>query len=262
MQSLFEIARGFAGSLRVLSALYIGLLAGFALISVALASTGQWNWLELQVPGWGLGIAPGALVQICAAGLAVALLFYLPAALKIMQLDHAHRRFQLTMEDVSKAYHISHSADRAGAFSLSSEFDAVRERMMYLRDHPDLAGLEPDVIDVAAQMSVVSRDLAETYSDERVERARAVLRQRQNEILDLQERIAQARKITDDLKRWTNQVEVERAVAEQQITQLTADLEDILPEIENAVQKRPRRKAATVTSIIKPGSASLQKAAE
>ncbi|MEM8591611.1 MAG: DNA repair protein, partial [Pseudomonadota bacterium] len=181
------------------------------------------------------------------------LLFYLPGALKIMQLDHAHRRFALTMEDVARAYHVSHTADREGAFTMSSEFDAVRERMLFLKDHPDLAGLEPDIIDVASQMSVVSHDLAAIYSDEKVDRARSVLRQRQNEIMDLQDRITRARQITDELTRWTNQVEVERAVADTQIAQLAADLEDILPELEAAVTPQkalaPPRKVASVTPI-------------
>lgn len=262
VNSIFDVGRGFAGSFRVVAALYIGLLAGFALLSVAMAIVGPWGWLNLQVAGWNLGIPPGTLVQLSAAGLAFALLFYLPSAVKVMQLDHAHRRFQLTMEDVAKAYHISHSADRAETFTLSSEFDAVKERMLFLRDHPDLAKLEPDVIDVAAQMSVVSHELAEIYSEEKVDRARSVLRQRQNEIMDLQNRIAQARKVTDELQRWTNQVEVERAVAEQQINQLSADLEDILPELEVTEGQTRRKKSATVTSIKKPASASLKKAAE
>ncbi|MEM9437309.1 MAG: DNA repair protein [Pseudomonadota bacterium] len=246
----------------MLATLYLGVLACISIFSVAMALGGWWGWLALDVPGWTLAVPPGMLAQVLAAGICVALLFYLPAALKVMQLDHAHRRFQLTMEDVAKAYDLCHSADRSGTFSLSSEFDAVRERMMFLKDHPDLASLEPDVIDVAAQMSVVSRDLAESYSDAKVDRARSVLRQRQNEIMDLQDRIARARKITDELQRWTNQVEVERAVAEQQIAQLTADLEDILPELESAVNHAPQRTGATVTSLKKPARVALQKAAE
>ena len=42
------------------------------------------------------------------------------------------------MEDIARAYHLCHTADRAGVFTLSSEFDSVRERLAYQRDHPDL----------------------------------------------------------------------------------------------------------------------------
>jgi len=37
------------------------------------------------------------------------------------------------------------------------EFDAVRERLAYLRDHPDLSRLEPEVLEVAAHGYSLSR---------------------------------------------------------------------------------------------------------
>ena len=48
--------------------------------------------------------------------------------------------------------------------------------------HPDLGALEPEILELAAQMSRISQDLAETYSDEKVDRARTFLQQRQQEI--------------------------------------------------------------------------------
>jgi hypothetical protein len=68
-----------------------------------------------------------------------------------------------------------------GAFTLSSEFDQVRERIDYLREHPDLRLLEADILTLAAQMSQQSHRLAEIYADERVARAKDFLAQRQQE---------------------------------------------------------------------------------
>ena len=249
-----EFRRGATTSLQVFGTIYLVALAGFAVFGIAMAAIGAWPWLSVTIPGWQYETAPGVILHIVLAGAAVALLFYLPAARKVMALDHAHRRFQVTMEDVTKAYYIAHSEDRSGIFTMSSEFDAVRERMMYLKDHPSLATLEPDIIDVAAQMSTVSRDLAEVYSDAKVTRARTVLRQRQNEIMDLQDRIVQARKITDELKRWNSQVSVEESIADAQLSQLCEDLEEILPELlESRTAPKPMRakpkKLATVTPL-------------
>jgi len=260
-----ELSHGFVGSLRVLAALYLTALALFAVGSIVMATIGVWPWISITVPGWALPVPAGVLLHLCAGGLALSLLFYLPSALKVMQLDHAHRRFEISMEDVAKAYSISHAADRAGAFTMSSEFDAVRERMLFLKEHPDLGSLEPGIIDVAAQMSVVSHERADVYSEEKVARVRTVLRQRQNEIMELQDRLARARKITDELKRWMGQVDVERAIAETQIAQLTADLEDILPELEDAVRAEalpaPQPQLATVTPM-KRDQGPAQKVAE
>jgi len=64
---------------------------------------------------------------------------------------------------------------------MSSEFDAVRERLAYLRDHPDLDSLEPQVLELAAQMSHQSRELSDIYNDEKVTRAKTFLKQRQEE---------------------------------------------------------------------------------
>lgn len=223
-----------ARMMRVLAIAYVALLAAIAVVSLALSATGVWPWLQLNVQGWAYGFPAGHAVQIVGAGLGLALLLYLPSALKVAQLDHAHRKFTLRMEDIAKAYQISHQADREGVFTLSSEFDAVRERMAYLRQHPDLARLEPDLLEAAAQMSQVSRDLAETYSDTKVERARAVLRQRQTEVSELQERIDTATAMTEELRRWSTQVAVEESVADQQIEQLCKDLAELLPELNDA----------------------------
>jgi len=54
----------------------------------------------------------------------------------------------------------------------------VKERTAFLRSHLELNHLEPEDLELAAQMSRVSHDLAETYSDDRGDRAQAFLAQR------------------------------------------------------------------------------------
>ena len=60
----------------------------------------------------------------------------------------------------------------------------ARERIDYLRQHPDLKLLEADILTLAAQMSQQSHRLAEIYNDERVTRAKDFLQQRQREAED------------------------------------------------------------------------------
>ncbi|MEP2784269.1 MAG: hypothetical protein ABJO67_19550 [Pseudoruegeria sp.] len=137
----------------------------------------------------------------------------------------------MTMDDVARAYAISHDADRRGAFMLRSEFDAVRERIVYLRQHPDLDVLEPEILQVAAQMSQESRDIAEVYADEKVERAKLFLRQRQQEVERFQEQIDIATRSVKELKRWLHEVELDEHVIQTQLERLHKDLQDVLPEI-------------------------------
>lgn len=113
----------------------------------------------------------GRVAQVGPTALALLLCVCLPANARIMALETSHRRFNMGMQDVARAYALAHGADRAGLFRLSSEFDAVRERLIYRRDHPDLGSLEPDLLEVAAQMPHVSQELAEICSDEKVARA-------------------------------------------------------------------------------------------
>jgi hypothetical protein len=174
------------------------LLAALALSAASIgAAIGLLPWLEFEA-GFG-GVTyhnAGQIAQVALTVLAVLLCFFLPANARIMALETSHRRFNIGMRDVARAYHAAHAADRAGLFQLSSEFDAVRERLAYLREHPDLGGLEPDLLEVAAQMSHISRELAEVYSDEKVARARQFLHQRQQEVEAFNARLDQAKQIS------------------------------------------------------------------
>lgn len=209
------------------------LVAALALVTVgavALALAGVMPWLELDARWNGAPIPDaGMWLQICLALLAVTLLVYLPAHGRVARLERSHRSFRMGLEDVTRAYHAAHAADRAGAFGLSAEYDAMRERIELLRRHPDLGHLEPELLDLAAQMSHASRDLARVYSDEKVARAKTFLEQRQQETEAFRERMAVARQTCDALKGWLQDVEADERQAAEQFRRLEADLREILP---------------------------------
>jgi len=214
-------------------AVIVFVLSALGLSAITIAGFfGLVPWLEFSVSFGGVTYEnAGQIAQIGLTALAVLLCFYLPANGRIMALENSHRRFSLGMQDVARAYAAAHAADRTGVFQLSSEFDAVRERLAYLRDHPDLGGLEPDLLEVAAQMSHISRELSDVYSDEKVARARAFLTQRQQEIEAFNARLDQAKQISRELKHWAHEVDLEESVASSQLTRLRDDLRDVLPEL-------------------------------
>ncbi len=219
----------------VLGVAAAGLVAIAALAAAAAcigAAAGWLPWLTLPL-GFGGEPLPfaGMALQVGLATVLVALAASVPAMLRVGRLEAAHRSFAMGMEDVARAYDAAHAADRAGAFRLRHEFDAVRERIAHLRAHPDLAGMEPEALELAAQMSTQSRRLAETYSDEAVDRARRFLEQRQEEVERTREAIARAHHSARELKRWTATVELEEQVVESQIRRLEDDLEELLPRL-------------------------------
>ena len=208
-------------------------LTALALVLVtSMAAFGLVPWLEFSVTvGDTVFDQAGKFTQIGGTALAVMLCFFLPANTRIMKLETSHRRFTIGMHDVARAYALAHAADREGVFHLSSEFDAVRERLAYLRDHPDLESFEPQLLEVAAQMSHISHELAEIYSAEKVERARDCLRQRQREVAALQH--AHRRGKADHLRVETlaSRGRTRRGVAASQLQRLREDLDAVLPEL-------------------------------
>ncbi|MBY6137901.1 DNA repair protein [Leisingera daeponensis] len=211
-----------------------------ALTATLLAALGVWPWLTLQA---GIGGEPlpqaGMIAQTGLTALLVMLAFFLPANKRIMALETSHRNFALQMQDVQRAYQTAHAADRAGTFKLASEFDSVKQRITYLRSHPDLAKLEPEVLELAAQMSQVSRDLAEVYSDAKVARARQFLQQRQEELEAFTARLEDAKVIQQELRQWTRDVEVEESIAKSHLTRLRSELFELLPELSAQLQTPP-----------------------
>lgn len=208
-------------------------LFGLGALGYTLAcALGHAPWLEMTATFGGAGYAQaGQVVQIGLTALLLGLWAFLPSNARIMALETSHRRFHVGMEDVARAYRASHAADREGVFNLKSEFDSVRERMAYLRDHPDLSELEPSVLEIASQMSHVSRDLADTYSDRSIARARDFLVQRQQEIEEFNTRLDAAKATAAEMRVWIDRVEMEESVAQAQLDRLQAELSEILPEL-------------------------------
>lgn len=230
------------------------LLLTLAAISVALlASLGQLPWLHLPLRYGETDLAhSGMWAQIALTALLCLICLFLPANTRMARLERSHRSFAIGLEDVAQAYRLAHAADRAGVFALSGEFESMRARLAHLRNHPDLGQLEPELLQLAAQMSFQTRDIARTYSDDRVARARTFLQQRQEEVTALTDRITLARQTVDELRRWLTDIEAEERQAEQQIKRLEADLREILPQIGYAMEAEESRDA-TVVQLPKPG---------
>jgi len=209
------------------------LLIGLSAIAyTSLSSVGLAPWLTFTATFSDFAYPQAGMVtQIVVTIILASLFFFMPSAGRIMSLERTHRDFKMTMEDVARAYHVCHTADRSGVFTLSSEFDAVRERLAYLRDHPDLDSLEPQVMEVAAQMSQQSRELSDIYNDEKVERAKTFLRQRQEEVERQQTLIVEANHALQDIRKWSQQIELEESVVASQLNRLEEQLEATLPQL-------------------------------
>lgn len=207
------------------------LVIGLAAMGLTAASAlGYLPWLTFTATFGEIAYPQaGMIVQIVVTIILASLFFFMPSAGRIMSLERSHRNFKLSMDDVARAYHLCHTADRAGVFTMSSEFDAVRERLSYLRDHPDLDSLEPSVLEIAAQMSHQSRELADIYNDEKVARAKTFLAQRQQEAERQQTLIVEAHHALRDIRKWSQQVELEESVVASQLSQLEEQLEATLP---------------------------------
>lgn len=221
--------------------------AGLVILTLA-AVLGVVPWLRFTLQfGDQVFANAGQITQIAATLFCVMLAGFLPSHARIMALETSHRQFSLGMQDVAHAFQLAHAADRTGVFRLSSEFDSVRERLAYMRRHPELANLEPEILEIAAQMSHLSRALAETYSDANVGRAKMFLRQRQQEVATFKERLTKAQAISKELSHWLQQVEQEEAAATAQLAQLRAELAGIMPEalgIETRTSARRRTSQA------------------
>lgn len=242
-------------ALRALQSVAHGLVILLTLCLIAassLAALGVLPWPRLSL-GFGASELPnaGMWAQLGLTAFSALLCLFLPANTRMARLERSHRTFAMGLEDVAHAYRLAHAADRAGVFALSAEFENMRARLNHLRQHPDLAHLEPELLQLAAAMSFQTRDLARTYSDARVSRARDFLRQRQEEVQALTDRITLARQTTDELRRWLTDIEAEERLAEQQIKRLEADLREILPQLGYALEVDDPRDA-TVVQLPKP----------
>jgi hypothetical protein len=196
------------------------------------AAVGFAPWLRLDVGLGDVSTDAGVAVQLALTLLLLGLCFFVPMNDRVMRLENSHRTFRVTMWDVAQAYQAAHAADRDGCFTLKSEFDSVRERLEHLRRHPDLGKLEPEILEIAAQMSHESRDLADIYSTERVERAQQFLRQRQEEADQMTDRVRTASATCRELKGWLERVEFDEDRARSELARFRDELEPLLHALE------------------------------
>lgn len=250
MSALHTITLQFQNAFLRLTFFLICAAAFLAVVATMLSALGVLPWLSMQA-GFGTGtIDAGIYIQIGLTCLILMLAFYLPSSARVMALENTHRKFSMNMRDIVDAYRTAHAADRSGAFALASEFDAVKERMAFLRDHPDLQALEPQVLELAAQMSQVSQGLAETYGEAKVTRARTFLQQRQEEVEQFQKRIEDAQTIQHELRQWTRDIEIEESIAKSQLKRLRDELFELLPELSAQLQTPPDDSDPSASSVI------------
>lgn len=207
-------------------------LAVTASLATLLSIVGLIPWLSLNLTSAsGDSVHVGVWVQSLGTVLLIGLCAFLPGVHHIQRLERSHRDFKLSMDDVAKAYQISHAADRSGTFALSSEFEDMRDRLDSMRRHPDLGHLEPEILELAAQMSHMTRDLALVYSETKVTRAKEFLRHRQQELDVFNDNLSLALTVTQELQRWQNDVEASELEANRQMDRLEKDLQEILPQL-------------------------------
>ncbi len=200
----------------------------FALTTTFLCFIGYLPWLELSISFGGAPVAwAGMAFQIGLAILLGSMLFFLPSAVRVLQLENAHRRFEINMDDVTNAYRAAHMADRKEVFDMRREFDAVRERYQYLKDDPTLAEMDAELLTIAAQMSQQSQELAETFSDAKVSRAKEALKQRNADADALQASIKQAYAKSLDLRRMIESVEYNETLVAVQLVELRNEVMDL-----------------------------------
>ena len=229
-------------------------LMSLTLLGVSIAAAaGLMPWLTLPVQFGDTTVQnAGMVAQIGLTSLLLLLLLYLPSNFRVLALETSHRNFQVRMEDVANAYWAAHRADRTGLFKMQSEFDAVKERILWLRDHPDLHSLEPDVMELSAQMSQQSAELARTYSDENVVRAREFLEQRLQETKRLEDQIECALVATREVKQIAEGVELEESILQSRIETLRSELQDVMHKVGLDVVDRSKSDATDKKVILLP----------
>lgn len=227
-----------------------------AVLWLAASAVGLVPWMGLMVSfGEGEAVNAGPFVQMALALFLIGICAFLPSVNRMNALERSHRRFHVGMKDVARAYWACHEADRTGTFKMTSEFDSVRERVEFMKHHPDLEMLEPEILELAAQMSQTSRDLATVYSEEKVERARAFLRAREQELDSMEHNISLAIQVSDSIKRWHRDIEAGEKRADRQLERLEADLREVLPELGfTAPEKRPVKKAERAKVLTMPAN--------
>ncbi len=167
------------------------------------------------------------ILQIGVTALLLLIASFIPSNIRVLRLEAAHSEFRIGMRDVRTAYELAHAHDRADTFKMHGEFDGIRERFEFLRDHSDLEELDGELLTIAAQMSHQSRDLARVYSDDKVARVRDALVQRRVDADLLHERIQTAHATIREVRRALDDVEIEEASVGSQMQRLWDEVTEL-----------------------------------
>lgn len=121
-----------------------------ALVTTSLSALGVLPWLILSAgSGRGVRIEAGIVAQLGVTALLCLLVMVTPSNNRMRALEQSHRDFHIATMDVANAYHAAHATDRTSVFTLSAQFDQMREDLEHLRTHPTLRLLEADMMRMA-----------------------------------------------------------------------------------------------------------------
>ena len=215
--------------IQIFAFVVLGLAALAMIVVTSLSAAGVLPWLGLTATFGGTAIAwAGPAAQIGFTALLAIIATYIPASYRVAQLEHTHRRFEIDMDDVTRAYRAAHYADRAETFEVRREFDAIRERYKFLKGQPSLAEISDDLLTIGAQMSEQSKALAETYSDRNLARVRENLLQRREDADALEAKLTQIKADTAELELLRKNI----GVSDEELAIRVASLQGALTEIE------------------------------
>lgn len=159
---------------------------------------------------------------------AAILLTFISSAQRLLKLELSHRSFQTGMEDVRQAFYVAFTADRNGMFRLTEQFDAVSERIRFLKHYPELQNKEPEILTLAAQMSFEARELAARYSTENVNRANSIIAERLTEVEAIETLITSIERAKADAKRTLERLATIKGTTGEQLETSMQELETLL----------------------------------
>lgn len=229
------------------------LLYGILVLSIA-------GWLAALTGGSTLPTLPLTIVFIGTVNLvplfcivpgllAAAMLTFIPSGKRLMKLELSHRSFQTGMEDVRQAFYIAFTADRNGMFRLTEQFDAVSERIRFLKNHEELQNKEPEILTLAAQMSFEARELAARFSTENVTRANGIIAERLAEVEAVEALITTIEQTKANAKRTLARLATIKGTAALQLETDMSELETLLGPYGFVRQPVPETNVVTMVPV-------------
>jgi hypothetical protein len=231
VENLYKVLNSAQVAMSVVCMTFVAGVAVICSLATLGAVAGLLPWFTLGVATYGDATISnaGIVLQTFVTLLSVALCFWLPSNRRILVLTNSHRQFNVTMKDVATAYYQAHLADRTGLFTLTSEFDAVHERYLYLKR--ELGDMKSDILMLAAQMSYETRDLASVYSDDKVARARAFLAERSAELEQMETLIEKVTGINAEIEPTARRLSFDEQAARSKLSRLVEALKESLGQL-------------------------------